>query len=177
MLRIGSLMLWFKIIMSFFISILLIGCGFSPVYVKNNTSLFNSELRFVKIDPIPDRVGQQLRNELIKILQSNSAASPIKYNLKTTISISNQGLAIKKSELATRSNLIFTSNFILIEKESQKILTAGKSRIITSYNILDQVYATKVAEQNAQTRAISETSRDIAAKISVFFRYQKKVKQ
>ena len=61
-----------------------------------------------------------------------------------------------------------------MENESKKSLTTGNSRIVTSYNILDQVYATKVAEQNAQTRAISEISRDIASKLGVFFRYRKK---
>ena len=177
MLRIGSLMLWYKIITSVFLCFLITGCGFSPVYVKNNKSLFNTQFRYIKIDPIQDRVGQQLRNELVKILHPTGAASPLKYSLSTTISIAKQALAIKKSELATRSNLIVRANFTLTENESKTSITAGNSKIITSYNILEQVYATKVAEQNAQIRAISEISRDIASKLGVFFRYQKKVKR
>ena len=174
MLQIGSSMSWFKIITSFFLCFLLAGCGFSPVYVENNSSVFNNELRFIKINQIQDRVGQQLRNKLIQILHPNGMRSPVKYNLNTTIAISKQGLAIKKSELVTRSNLVFTANFILIDKTTKKSLTSGNSKIITSYNILDQVYATKVAEQNAQKRAINEISQDIASKISVFFRFRKK---
>ena len=64
-----------------------------------------------------------------------------------------------------------------MKNESKESLTTGNSRIVTSYNILNQVYATKIAEKDAQTRAISEISRDIASKLGVFFRYQKKVKQ
>ena len=105
-------MLWYKIITSVFLCFLITGCGFSPVYVKNNKSLFNTQFRYIKIDPIQDRIGQQLRNELVKILHPTGAASPLKYSLNTTISIAKQGLAIKKSELATRSNLIVTANFI-----------------------------------------------------------------
>lgn len=167
-------MLWYKIITSVFLCFLITGCGFSPVYVKNNKSFFNTQFRYIKIDPIQDRVGQKLRNELIKILQPTGTASPLKYNLNVTISIIKQALAIKKSELATRSNLIIKANFTLTEIESKKSLTTGNSRIVTSYNILNEVYATKIAEQDAQTRAISEISRDIADKLGVFFRYQKK---
>ena len=177
MLRIGSLMLWYKIITSVFLCFLITGCGFTPVYVENNKSLFNTQFRYIKIDPIQDRVGQKLRNELIKILQPTGTASTLKYNLNVVISITKQELAIKKSELATRSNLIFTANFTLMKNESKTLLTNGSSRIVTSYNILDQVYATKIAENDAQTRAISEISRDIASKLGVFLRYQKKVKQ
>ena len=177
MLRIGSLMLWCKVITSIFVCFLITGCGFTPVYVENNKSLFNTQFRYIKIDPIQDRVGQQLRNELVKILHPTGAASPLKYSLNTTISIAKQGLAIKKSELATRSNLIVKANFTLMENESKKSLTTGNSKIVTSYNILNQVYATKIAENDAQARAISEISRDIASKLGVFFRYQKKVKQ
>ena len=176
MLRIGSLMLWYKIITSVFVCFLITGCGFSPVYVKNNKSLFNTQFRYIKIDPIQDRIGQKLRNELIKILQPTGTASPLKYNLNVVISITKQELAIKKSELATRSNLIVTANFTLMENDSKKSLTTGNSKIVTSYNILNQVYATKIAENDAQTRAIGEISRDIASKLGVFFRYQKKVK-
>jgi len=167
-------MLWYKIITSVFLCFLITGCGFSPVYVKNNKSFFNTQFSYIKIDPIQDRVGQKLRNELIKILQPTGTASPLKYNLNVTISITKQALAIKKSELATRSNLIITANFTLTEIESKKSLTTGNSRIVTSYNILNEVYATKIAEQDAQTRAISEISRDISDKLGVFFRYQKK---
>ena len=170
-------MLSFKLTASLFICFLLIGCGFSPVYIGNKSNIFNSDFRYIRINLIQDRVGQQLRNELIKRLHPYGRATPVKYNLNATISVSKQGLAIQKSALATRANIVYESTFTLEESISKTILTRGKSRIITSYNILDRVYATKVAEKNAQTRAIIEISQDITNKISVFFKYPKKVKE
>ena len=156
--------------------IFILGCGFQPAFKKGTESIIESEMRFLEISPIKDRIGQKLRNHLVQEITPLGRARPSKYRLIITLSETKQNLAIKKSEIATRANLQFVAKYDVISKSSGALLTHGSSRITTSFNILNQSFATMVAEKNARDRAVREISADIGLKIAGFFRVNKSVK-
>ena len=80
-----------------------------------------------------------------------------------------QDLAIKKSQIATRANLTFRADYRLISKTDGSVLDKGSARITTKYNVLDETFATLMAEKDARTRAVREISAAIATQIAVFF--------
>lgn len=158
-----------------FISLLVIaGCGFEPIFKAVGMRNTNNELRYIEIKPIENRIGQQLRNHLVQDIMPLGRQRDAKYALNVTLTESKANLAIKKSEIATRANLIFYANYTLTLKSNGEKLTSGGSRMVTSYNILTETFGTQIAEKDARKRAVREISADIASKIIVYFNMVKK---
>ncbi len=159
----------FKLISSLAALGLLTGCGFKPIYGSAGSSNISAELSSVKVTPIKDRIGQQLRNLLLDRI--NPIGSPRKpnYQLSVQLSESKQELAIKKSEVSTRANLTFTAKFHLqgLNQFAGRSLT-GKVKIVTSYNILSSDFGTLATEQDARRRAVRELSDDITNRIASY---------
>ncbi|MBT3916064.1 MAG: hypothetical protein HOF23_06795 [Rhodospirillaceae bacterium] len=159
-----------KIVLSIFALMSLTACGFEPIYGAGDNSVFESDMREIEISPIENRIGQQLRNELEQRISPKGRARISKYILKVTLSENKQGLAVKKSEIATRANLSFRASYNVTQKSTGETLTAGSSRMVTSYNILTKTFATLMAEKDARKRAVREISVDITSKVAAFFK-------
>ena len=158
--------------------LILFGCGFRPILGTKTGSEIRKEVRYIEISPIADRIGQQLRNHLVHAIMPLGRARVTKYKLIVKLTESKQDLAIKKSEIATRANLKFNANYEIILKSNGKRLAGGHSRMITSYNILNQTFSTLMAEKDARKRAVREISADISSKVYSFFRLNRdKIKE
>ena len=166
-------MLWSRKMLSLAILVALVGltgCGFEPIYGAGANSVFETDMREIEISSIENRIGQQLRNELEQRITPRGRARISKYVLKVTISEGKQGLAVKKSEIATRANLTFRASYNITRKSNGETLTSGSSRMVTSYNILTKTFATLMAEKDARKRAVREISVDITSKVAAFFK-------
>ena len=150
--------------------VVIAGCGFQPIFKAESSKSINNELRFIDIQPIENRIGQQLRNSLVQDISPLGRIGLIKYQLNVTLAETKSNLAIKKSEISTRANLIFQANYTLTLKSTGEVLTSGQSHMVTSYNILTQTYATLIAEKDARRRAVREISADITTKVVSYFR-------
>jgi len=171
-------MLFCKIAIMLFSLLIFFGCGFQPIFGTRAGSEIRKEVRYIEISPIADRIGQQLRNHLIHDIMPLGRLSVTKYKLNVILTESKQNLAIKKSEIATRANLRFKASYKIILKSNRKQITQGHSQMTTSYNILNQTFATLMAEKNARKRAVREISAEIASKIYGFFRLNRdKIKE
>ncbi len=171
-------MLFCKNAIMLFSLLILFGCGFQPIFGTKTGSEIRKEVRYIEISPIADRIGQQLRNHLIHDIMPLGKLRVTKYKLNVKLTESKQNLAIKKSEIATRANLKFMANYEIILKSNGKKIAQGHSRMITSYNILNQTFSTLMAEKNARKRAVREISSEIANKIYSFFRLNRdKIKE
>ena len=149
-------------------------CGFQPLYGSKGSANIVTDFSDVRVEPIKDRIGQLLSNELKHLL--NPLRTPInpKYSLITTLTQSTRSLAVKKTALATRANLLIVSSHRLVDIQSQQILTSAKNSITVSYNIYSSQYATISAEKEATKRAAKELAHDIRLQIGVFFKNHNK---
>ena len=166
-------MLCYKKIKVALLFVFLMGCEFQPLYGTRGNSIITGEMKFIEVSPISDRIGQTLRNHLIQNFKPLDNLKNSKYVLNIQLSENKQNLAIKKSEIATRANLIIIANYQIISKSSGELLSQGSSQMITSYNILTHTFATLIAEKDARKRAVREISADIINKIIIFFRLNK----
>ena len=159
----------FRLIYSLAALGLLTGCGFEPIYGSAGPSNISAELSTIRVAPIKDRIGQQLRNLLLDQINPIGSPREPKYNLTVQISESKQELAIKKTDVSTRANLTFTAKFQLkgLEQFAGRMLT-GQAEIVTSYNILSSNFGTLATEQNARRRAVRELSNDITNRIASY---------
>ena len=151
---------------------LLGACGFRPLYGDRAAGGTPSELAMIKVEAIPDRIGQQLHNKLLTGLNPRGRPRKPRYLLKTLVKESATSLAVRKSSFATRANLTVNAEYSLNTPVSGKTLFAAKSSITVSYNILDSEFATLMAEKDARARAIREVSEDIRIRLSVFLSHR-----
>ena len=166
-------MWWFRVLILACAPAWLAGCGFKPIYGGGYDSASHQELAAVKIEPIKDRLGQQLHNHLLDRINLFGRPQKARYRLRVLLRENKEELAIQKSEIATRANLTLVAEFNLNDLNSRRLFF-GSSRVTTSYNILTSDYATLVAEHDARQRAVTDIGSDIANRLAAYFQLQHK---
>lgn len=157
----------------------LAGCGFSPLYVeresgskwyynaKFDTSIVE-EMQQVKVEPIADRFGQQLRNNLLDSLTPKGTPKHPKYRLFVKLtSKRTYDQALRQDITATRRMVVYKVSYYMMEG-TNKLFTSN-SIAYTSYDILKNPYSTTVAEQKADTDAAKIIGNDIALRVGAYF--------
>jgi len=153
-------------------------CGFRPLYAPSAKGDVVKGLANIRIIPIKDRVGQNLHNQLLDLLNPNGRPARPDYILRIKLSESKESLAVRKSAFATRANLRINAKFSLnaVKKgvEDMEAVFTGKSTGISSYNILDNPFATVMAEKNARQLAVRGIAQDIKTRLAVFIAQRQK---
>ncbi len=151
---------------------LLAGCGFEPLYGPSGRSEPSvvAALAGVHVAPIPDRIGQQLRNDLLDRLTPGGTPAKPDYTLEVALREVRDGLAIRKDETVTRFNLTLRARFRLIDRRSWQPIFKGATQSIAAYNVVESTFATLIAEQDAEARTAREVGEEIRNQLSIFFR-------
>ena len=148
-------------------AVLLAACGFRPLF--GPTAAGSAELAATAIEPIADRVGQQLRNRLLDLMTPAGRPANPRYSLSIVVRESVQRLAVRESKFATRANLRFTATFDLVDRSTGASLFSGVSVAIASFNILSSEFGTLMAEKNARQRGVRQIAEDIRGRVAAFF--------
>lgn len=147
----------------------LAGCGFQPLYGPRSVSTTADQLAAVKVELIEDRLGQQVRNNLLDRMSPRGEPEAPRYTLAVALSENLQELGFRKDETATRANLVVTASYALTKVGEEQPLLKGKSQSANSFNIVDSDYATLIAENDARTRAARRLSDEISTRLAIFF--------
>ena len=145
------------------------GCGFQPLYGKNFATYTPEEFAAIKIKPIRDRIGQQLHNHLLSLLNPGGRPKKPRYVLTARVSESIASLGVRKSAFATRANLTLSVNYRLSPLPTGDSILTGSDSIIVSYNILESDFATLMAEKDARVRAVRELAQIIRIRLGAHF--------
>lgn len=154
--------------------LILVSCGFRPMYGSHSASAQKTEagtaMSDIEIAIVPDREGQILRNDLIDALYINGTPQNPRYKLTfSELVISLRELDLTKSSEATRSQVIAATTIFLIDLETGETVLARPVKSISSYNILPSEFATNVTEDNARSNALKDLSRQIQVQLSLYF--------
>ena len=146
------------------------GCGFRPLYGQPTSGHGTvAELAAVAVNPIPDRLGQLVRNHLRDQLAPRGTPARPRYRLEIALASASEGLAIKRDEEITRSNLRLTASFTLRSSPSGETLLQGHTRSVASYNLVRSDFANLIAKRDAESRVARETGDQIATRLAIFF--------
>lgn len=160
------------------------GCGFHPVYSpssfnaisfpeQNNT--ISQDLALIKINLIPDRKGQLLRNALIHSLTPKGQPGNPQYILLVNLKEESKALGILKDATYSRSQLTFTADFSLISTTTNQVLLSAQAITTSNFNfITSNQFATIVADDDAHARGLELLAQDIARQIAMYFSSAKK---
>jgi len=151
---------------------LLAGCGFQPVYMptaSGKSGPAERNLAAVHVNLIPDRPGQELRQDLQERFGSDSGGSS-RYNLSVTFSISGEGIGILPDTIATRIRLVANASWTLTTPEGARV-TNGAARALDAFNVLDQQYFASDMDNDAlQARLASAVADQITMQLAAYFR-------
>jgi len=155
----------------------LAGCGFRPMYGENNTALAakdtggNNKLTQVRIDPIADRIGQELNNLLRDRMNPGGQPDVPVYRLAVTMSEIQQDIAGDNDEHVRHKILKVTATYTLypVKEDKERLMDNQTSRITVSFDTLDDPYNDIASYQDAQRRAVEQLADMIAARVAVFF--------
>ena len=147
----------------------LAGCGFQPLYGPTASGSRLSEvMSSVEITPIPGRVGQRLRNELIFDNTGGNTAAPSPYRLDIVVkeSVSNQN--IRLSGDATAQTYQLNATFKLVNLADGKVMLEGAATSRAAFERFQQIYSNVRARYDAENRAATTVAESIKVRLAAF---------
>ncbi|MEJ1967876.1 MAG: LPS assembly lipoprotein LptE [Rhizomicrobium sp.] len=166
------------------VSLLLSACGFHPLYGGMNSGM-RATLSTIYVEPVPDRIGYEMRNQMIDLLDGPGTAAGATYRLKLSLTTTTQGIALQQNGTTvggqtsvdiTRYNDTLKVAYTLTDM-SGKVVTSGIETGLSAYNVLpsgpglypNANYGTLAAQQDADKRAAEDIADRIRLDLNVFF--------
>jgi LPS-assembly lipoprotein len=147
---------------------LLSGCGWAPLYADIKTEAASEELRAIKVDPIPERIGQRLEIALRNSLNPTGEPTPTRYRLNTALVVVLGNLGIQSQGLATLGQLDAYATYRLIDLQTGSILLTNTVHVANSFDLNPNQYSTIVGEDDAGVRTVAELDQEIVSRLTLF---------
>lgn len=145
------------------------GSGFQPLHgATASGGDLSTTLASVNVVPIPGRVGQQLRNELLFQTQGGGGAAGSDYELQIAIRESVQRIIVEQDGDSQGETYRITSEFKLINSADNTVVLKGKNHAQAAYRKFDSIYANLRARRDAENRAAKDSARSISTRIAAF---------
>lgn len=146
-------------------------CGFRPLYATGPQGVGPADaLAAIYVEPIPERVGYELRNQLLDRLGGMGRAEGAAYRLKISLRENSEGVAIRPNASITRYNYTLMAHYDLYPSGDTTPVKSGDVSALAAYNVASSPYATVVAEQDAGDRAAGDIVERLRVELAVFFR-------
>lgn len=147
-------------------------CGFAPVYGDYSTSAKSTEastaLSKVRISPLANREGQYLRNALIDRFYNNGYPETPFYQLSLSPLVEREtNFDITVESETTRRQLKISTSLVFNDLRTGETILSETVYGLSSYNVLESEFATRVSEQNAREAILNDLARQIEVRISL----------
>ncbi|BBK39775.1 hypothetical protein STAQ_48530 [Allostella sp. ATCC 35155] len=145
-------------------------CGFEPLYAPQGGHSVPQALSTVRIANIPDRAGQYLRNYLRDEINPYGVPGNPTYRLDVRLAEQRADIGLRQDDIRTRTNLTVEAEYRLVALADGKTVLQGRSRTLSSFDILINDYANVVSEQEARQQALRQIGADIRTRLALHFR-------
>lgn len=151
--------------------LLLTGCGFTPLYGEaGQTAGVTETLAAVDVGPVPDRLGQVVRNGLVNRMAPRGVAQAAAYRLDLTLDRSVEGYGFEDDASITRENLRLVASYRLTDLAHGAVVLEGVARANAAYDVVQSDYATFSATQDAERRTADAVVEEIHTRLALYFR-------
>ena len=156
------------------LALLLGACGFHPLYGGLNGGM-SATLSTIYVEPVPDRIGYELRNTMIQSLFPPTAAAlragrPIASNSRSVRRRKASRCRMTQPSRATTTRLTVTYE---LTDMAGVVVTKGTETGLSAYNVLPSAananYGTLAAQQDADKRAARDIAERIRLDLNVYF--------
>lgn len=151
----------------------LAGCTVQPLYAPTPAATAGQAAVFasVYIEPIDDRVGQELRNHLIFLMNSGGGqpANPA-YGLTLTVKTTATDAAVVQISDSegepTARTVTVAGSYVLTRMDDDVVVSKRRSSASASYDVSLQEFANTRAQRDAENRAAREAAEHLRALIA-----------
>jgi LPS-assembly lipoprotein len=150
------------------VPLVLQGCGWTPLYADAESGPADDELRTIRVETIPERIGQRLALALRRSLNPSGVEAPKNYSLHVILTVTRADTGIQSQGLGTRGRVDVSATFTLSDLRTNTLLLNNTSHVADSFDIVANEYSTVVAEEDARNRAVEELRRDMVTKLTLF---------
>ena len=146
---------------------LFVGGCFQPMYGGASGALLTSELRGIKVEPIPERIGHYLSNELRFALNGGDDEANARYRLVITVRQRVQApLVDTVSGRATSGMLIVDADYRLLPIAGGEAVVSGVAFGTASYDRTSNRFSNLRAARDAEIRSAKTLADQIRTRIS-----------
>lgn len=148
------------------------GCGLHPVYAPTAAGDGAAEgLAATEVMPIPERLGQLLREALRIRFDSGGAAVSRRYDLLVSLSLSGEGIGIQRDSTSSRVRLVGSATWILYAQSPQRaVVTNGYARTVDGYNGSNQQsFASDLESEAVQRRMMDALADKVTLQLGTWF--------
>lgn len=160
----------------YFLLVILGACGFEPLYGPQsfNQPEICEELAQIKVERIPDREGQMLRNHLIDILSPCGQPTFPSAILDVQLGITRVDSAVRKDGTAMRYKITLIAYITLKDPETKEVLYADKATVINAYyigaNTAFEAYSTVISERDAVRKSLKLLADEIQTLLASYYK-------
>lgn len=149
------------LVISLLAAVTLSACQFQPLYgpstdVSGNTSTLLSQ---ISVETVDTRVGQQVRNHLLFLLNGGNEATEPGYKILLQVSsFERRTVAHAALSETTAGFVTVTASYTLIDTSNQKRLSSGSRKASAYFDRTSQIFANQRAVRDAENRAGKEVA-------------------
>ena len=146
-------------------------CGFHPLYGEignkpGGQAIFGS----IYVDTIEgERIGYELRNNLISLLQGPAKTENATYRLQVTTTQGLEGIAVEPDASITRYNFNLVAHYSLSNIRTGAVVDKGVESTLSEFDVVSSPYSTLVAQHAAEKRATEDIANRVRLDLAVFF--------
>ena len=146
------------------------GC-LQPMYgnfAENGPGL-DSQMQLIAIEPIPERIGHYLGDDLIFALNGTGSHPTPKYRLFVAVTEEVQTPLIDTvSGRASAATVVLNANYRLVRIDTNEELTAGKSFVFKSYDRTSDRFSNIRAARDAEIHDAKALSDELRIRLATF---------
>lgn len=164
------------------LALVLGACGFHPLYAVPGQprGAMQRHMQAIYVAAAPERVGYELRNQLIDLLDGSADTRGASYRLSFTIQKTQEAIGVQSQQVGslkqttiTRYNDRLVVDYELSDIHTGAVLTKGTEIGLSSYNVLASPYATLAAEQDADRHSAADIADRVRIALAAYFAQKK----
>ena len=142
------------------------GC-FQPLYGEAAHPGLTADLRAIAVEPIKDRIGHYLGNDLIADLNGTGAAPDPKYRLTVTTTLGSTTPTVSSQiGVANAATVTGTANYTLTPAGGGDAIVTGSATSVAVYDRTEERFANLRAERDAEIRLAKSLADEIELRLA-----------
>lgn len=144
-------------------------CGYQPLYAtRDDGSSVSQKLAEVSVAQQSTRVGQLVRNEIVRSTRPVGTQAQDRYYLKLDAKGDAQTLINTSDTVHRRLAYNLTTKFQLVDAATQNVLFSGKAFSRVPYDRLEASFANVQARVNAEEQAARQVGQEVRTRLAAF---------
>ena len=141
--------------------------GFRPLYAPSASGIgLDQTMAQIQIAPVPSRVGQRIRNELIFQHTGGGAPPPPLYTLEIAITESVTSTLVQTNGEALSQIYNLNASFRLVSIKDKRVVLTGNSHARAGFERFSSIYSNVRAREDAENRAAKTLAEELKGRLA-----------